>query len=390
MVSRKSLNRIAFEPRARSRESDFQSYAKMIVTAWETEDCQTYFNLTFTHSNTHSSPGAAPEEACARSTILDAAERQTIMPLNRPFQSATSSGSNTPSYRVSPVAVMMSDSPFPPMGPPAKSPMAGAPSTLQKLTMMKDALLDFKAVPVIAMWKDGSLIFANASARKLLPKDVDADKVAAIDLLPLWTVYNEDFTGALDPGTHPISEILRSGTVTERRVGMYDQEGIRHVFDVIGEPVRDEKTGELFAGVAMFQDVTRDTQMITQIREQDEERFKLICDTMPQLVWTTRPDGHFDFFNGRWYDYTGLSKGESLRLGLTHTFHPHDRPEALRRWQHSLDTGEPYVSEHRCRSKDGEWRWFLGRALPQRNKATGAIEKWFGKTAKVGPPRWLS
>lgn len=57
--------------------------------------------------------------------------------------------------------------------------------------------------------------------------------------------------------------------------------------------------------------------------------------------------------------------------------------EAAKRWKHSLATGEPYMTEYRCRSKDGEWRWFLGRALPLRNKQTGKIEKWFGELSSV-------
>jgi hypothetical protein len=54
-----------------------------------------------------------------------------------------------------------------------------------------------------------------------------------------------------------------------------------------------------------------------------------------------------------------------------------------RRWAHSLKTGEPYTTEYRCRRKDGEWRWMLGRALPFRNKQTNAIERWFGSCTDV-------
>ena len=89
-----------------------------------------------------------------------------------------------------------------------------------------------------------------------------------------------------------------------------------------------------------------------------------------------------DFFNSRWYDYTGLSEEDSLGLGWKHPFHPDDMPETVRRWTHSLWTGEPYVTEYRCRSKEGEWRWMLGRALPFRDPETGKIEKWFGTYMK--------
>lgn len=160
---------------------------------------------------------------------------------------------------------------------------------------------------------------------------------------------------------------------------MEDAEGRRTSYDILGEALRDDTTGEFLAGVVTCRDVTKITQVIDQIKADDEERFKLICDTMPQLVWTTTADGSHDFFNSRWYAYTGLSEHDSIGLGWKNPFHPDDMAETTRRWKHSLATGDMYVTEYRCRSRTGDWRWFLGRALPLRNKQTGAIEKWFGK-----------
>ena len=83
------------------------------------------------------------------------------------------------------------------------------------------------------------------------------------------------------------------------------------------------------------------------------------------------------------YDYTGLSKYVSHGQGWRLPFHPDDMPMTSKKWGHSLKTGEPYSVEYRCQSKDGEWRWMLGRALPMRNKHTGAIEKWFGSCTDI-------
>lgn len=85
------------------------------------------------------------------------------------------------------------------------------------------------------------------------------------------------------------------------RVGMYSKrKATRVVFDILGETINDPLTGEFAAGVITCRDVTSLAQEITHIKELDEERFKLICDTMPQMVWTTTPDGLHDFFNSRW------------------------------------------------------------------------------------------
>lgn len=58
-------------------------------------------------------------------------------------------------------------------------------------------------------------------------------------------------------------------------------------------------------------------------------------------------------------------------------------PVTGKKWSHSLATGDPYDTEYRCRRHDGQWRWMLGRALPMKNKRTGAIEKWFGTCTDI-------
>jgi PAS domain S-box-containing protein len=251
---------------------------------------------------------------------------------------------------------------------------------------MKDALLDKIQTPILAMWKDGSVTFPNRAARSLFNRNADPDVMGdGFNLLPSWVVWSEDFSRQLDPSEHPMSVLIRTETPFAcRRIGMHDVAGQQLVFDVEGATLRDEVTGEFLAGITTYRDVTRMTEEIMEMKAGDEERFRLICDTMPQLVWTATPEGSHDFFNSRWHSYTGLSKEASRGWGWQNAFHPEDLPECERRWKRALATGEPYMTEYRCRSNDGEWRWFLGRALPLRNKKTGVIEKWFGRK---GPRR---
>jgi PAS domain S-box-containing protein len=110
--------------------------------------------------------------------------------------------------------------------------------------------------------------------------------------------------------------------------------------------------------------------------------FQQLAELMPQLVWTTRPDGFHDYYNRRWYEYTGTTPEQSQGEGWQGPFHPEDMPETLRRWHHSLRTGEPYETEYRCRRHDGVYRWFLGRAHPLRD-ASGRIVKWFGTCTDI-------
>ncbi|RFU72224.1 histidine kinase [Trichoderma arundinaceum] len=384
IITRKDITKTTFSSRHKAKESEYHAFAKMIITIWEIEDKQVFFTLTFT--NTQSAPTApvSGRRAIARSSILEAVEKKSITTSN-PSSVASSRDSSSPLF-YSP-GVIMSSSPFPPMGPPsiASHSQSSTPSILQKIVRMKDALIDSTQMPVVAMWKDGSVTFPNKAARQLFPIDADLDSSAdGLNLLYHWKVWNEDFTRQLDVSEYPISVLLRTEKPFDsRRIGMYGQNGKKVIFDVLGEAIYDDTTHEFLAGVVTGRDVTMMTEEITHIKERDEERFKIICDAMPQLVWTARPDGTHDFFNTRWYTYTGLNPEQCIGSDWQGAFHPDDMPEARSRWARSLKTGDPYVMEYRCLSKEGEWRWFLGRALAVRDKETGKIEKWFGTCTDI-------
>ncbi len=113
-----------------------------------------------------------------------------------------------------------------------------------------------------------------------------------------------------------------------------------------------------------------------------EAEFRTLIETMPQIVWVTRPDGWHVQFNQHWLDYTGLTLEESLGHGWNPPFHPEDRPRAAKRWQEATESGEPYEIEYRLRRADGVYHWMLGRALPLRDDA-GNIVKWFGTCTDI-------
>ena len=113
-----------------------------------------------------------------------------------------------------------------------------------------------------------------------------------------------------------------------------------------------------------------------------EARFAVLADTMPQMVWSTLPDGFHDYYNARWYEFTGAPAGTTDGEGWNDMFHPDDQERAWSVWRASLDSGAPYQIEYRLRHHDGTYRWVLGRALPMRD-ATGAITRWFGTCTDI-------
>jgi PAS domain S-box-containing protein len=110
--------------------------------------------------------------------------------------------------------------------------------------------------------------------------------------------------------------------------------------------------------------------------------FRTLSDAMPQMVWSTLPDGYHDYYNARWYDYTGVPAGSTDGEGWNGMFHPDDQERARIRWRHSLDTGEPYEIEYRLRHHSGDYRWTLGRALPIHD-GEGVIIRWIGTCTEI-------
>ncbi len=110
--------------------------------------------------------------------------------------------------------------------------------------------------------------------------------------------------------------------------------------------------------------------------------FHALADTMPQLVWSTLPDGSHDFYNARWYEFTGAPVGSTDGEGWAGMFHEDDQPAAWEQWRNSLATGEPYQVEYRLRHNSGEYRWMIGRALPILDE-DGKILRWIGTCTDV-------
>jgi PAS domain S-box-containing protein len=111
-----------------------------------------------------------------------------------------------------------------------------------------------------------------------------------------------------------------------------------------------------------------------------EERLRLIIDTIPAIVWRKLPDGSADFLNKHFREYTGLSLEDGLGWGWMNAFHPDDR--LMEEWRAGLAAGKPFEKEARLRQADGEYRWFLVRAVPLRDEQ-GNIVKWYGTTIDI-------
>jgi len=124
------------------------------------------------------------------------------------------------------------------------------------------------------------------------------------------------------------------------------------------------------------------TDISLQVKAEDaaaktEARFRLIADSMPQMVWAAAAAGGYDYYNARWYEFTGVPIGSTDGDGWCNLVHPDDRDRARSAWRLALESGSPHRLEHRLRHRSGVYRWVLASAQPERD-AEDAITRWYG------------
>lgn len=199
----------------------------------------------------------------------------------------------------------------------------------------------------------------------------------------------EDYAAAIHPEDRTrvvaaIEKAITGGNHFSEEYRLINQSGdVRWVL-AEGKPSYDANGVCIrFPGVAV--DITPQREAI-EARSRSEAAFRTLADAMPQMVWSTRPDGYHDYYNARWYEFTGVPQGTTDGVGWNDILHAEDRDQASAVWQHSLATGEPYQIEYRLRHNSSTYRWVLARALPIRDEA-GAISRWYGTCTDIHDAR---
>ena len=139
-------------------------------------------------------------------------------------------------------------------------------------------------------------------------------------------------------------------------------------------PIRNAE-GRIVAASTIGRDITGHKQAEEQIRN-NEKNLRTTIETIPAYVFSTLPDGSFDFASQNWFDYSGLSPEEVYGWDWTDVVHPEDRDQAVEKWRESMATGVPGENEHRVRQANGEYRWFLARNAALRDEK-GHIIRWY-------------
>jgi PAS domain S-box-containing protein len=133
--------------------------------------------------------------------------------------------------------------------------------------------------------------------------------------------------------------------------------------------------------VSLARDMT-DRKRTEEALRESEGRWRILTESLPQLVWAAAPDGACVYFSTQWSDHTGVPESQLLGWQWLDVLHPDDREPTRRFWTDSLAGRSPYDVEYRVRRWDGEYRWFKTRGVPIRN-SNGDIREWFGTCTDI-------
>ena len=177
---------------------------------------------------------------------------------------------------------------------------------------------------------------------------------------------------------------VRAGKTWEDTFPLRGKDGTYRWFLSRAVPIRDDR-GNVTRWFGTNTDVT-DLRELQDELTRSSERFRQLAESAPNVVWTATPDGEVDYYNARWYEYTGLSPADGHGQGWRAVVHPDDAAAGSREWRAAVADGSAHEIEQRLRRKDGEYRWHLVRGRAVRGP-DGRVLQWVGTSTDIEDQR---
>lgn len=148
------------------------------------------------------------------------------------------------------------------------------------------------------------------------------------------------------------------------------------------QPLKNHN-GEVYAIANVAVDVT-DVVLTKKRLQENEDKYRNLADSLPIIIWTADKDGNIDYYNKKWYDYTGFEGIDNRKNASQKILHPDDFPKAMAIWKTSQKNKSAYEIEYQFRdkSKENGYRWFLGRAVPIKDE-NGEVIQWIGTCTDI-------
>src|SRR6185312_2390183 len=238
-------------------------------------------------------------------------------------------------------------------------------------------LYDLAPVSYFTVSKNGLILEANLAGARLF----DVDRTALISRPLSLFILPEDqdilyhATRQLDLLGHAQAFELRVASKEGRQFWVWVEAAVAHDDD----------------GVAVWRivmtDITYRKAMEQALRAADTLReswmyYRILAESLPQLVWTSDANGAWDYVGPQWANYTGFPATEQMALGWLRQVHPDDRARTTAAWNAAIGAGTVFDADFRIRRADGIYRRFKSRAAPLRGDA-GVIDRWFGTSTEL-------
>lgn len=206
-----------------------------------------------------------------------------------------------------------------------------------------------------------------------------SDEAAGLHLEHVFRIVNET---TRQPVANPALRAIKEGQIVglANHTILIAKDGAHRHIDDSAAPIRDE-TGKVRGAILVFRDISARWLAEAALRE-SETKLHLLADTIPQLAWMARQDGHIFWYNRRWHEYTGATPEQMQGSGWESFHDPAQLPAVKERWLDSITSGAPFDMVFPLKGADDQFRPFLTRVNPLRDDS-GKILYWFGTNTDI-------
>lgn len=244
--------------------------------------------------------------------------------------------------------------------PPGKVRIACRDLRHVKTLRTIELVIDSLPQAVLLVDEGGKIALANSAAERLTEQG--RRELAGAQLEGLLSRLDE--TGSSPAGARDVSVVRPNGSLSPVDVQMSE--------------IQTTEGDFVFTTLVDL----NERQAMEDALRRSEERFRLLSESTPQLVWTCKANGDCDYLNSRWAEYTGIPAEKQLGFEWLKRVHPDDQAHTLARWNQAVEAVSPFDVEYRIQAADGSYRWFNGRALPWKSPE-GEVSRWIGCSADI-------